>query len=769
MALRNSSPFEYILLPLLLLVFAPGGTAQARGMFQEMDQEAVGGLLEGAWKIEALSIGYDHRERTYEAQGGVRIYSGDRSLRADRARLNVAEGVADLEGNVILQYGPDWLRGNRARWNIDSETGWVDGGMIFFSKGNFYVQGERIAKTGAYEYELENGYLTTCDPRKPDWLVRYKKARVNTEGVAWASHTSFWVRDKVPLFYFPFLAMPANRDRQSGLLLPKFALSDLHGPEFELPFYWAIRRDMDATLYGHYYYKRGFMGGIEYRMAHDLWGEGIWMFHYLSDRASKSHLEAQGYPFQQEDRYWLRGRHSMNLPGDVQGRLNVDFVSDKNFLKEFETGSVSYDHSDRVFRNFFGRGILNDRTINTRESNLYLNKQGESALLAMDVHYWDNLEATDDENTLQQLPRLLFEVAPDRVGDFPFYYSLDTEYVNYWRPQGDRGNRVDLYPRLHYPFHWGSYVNLEPSAGLRLTSYHVDWDEVDRDSARMQSLYDAQVLLSSRLNRVYRFGGENGLSIQHAIRPEILYEYLAPVHQDTVPEFDNLDDPPERHDVRYGISTFLTAKRNLLDADGDPYSHYHELGRLRVSQAYRIQREEIPDDPLLGSVDANDRFSDVRFELDVTPGRYLNLSYDTDYSVEDSLTTRHDVFLTLDSTRGHSLIFNYRFLRRAVIEELASLLSIDLTSKLSFNTYHNYSFDQQDMFRQTYGLSYQLGCWGISLDYQREREDQRVAVSLNLLGLGELGGGYSFGIGGDGGEESVLQPVASPASAGEVQ
>ena len=304
--------------------------------------------LRGSWTIDADRLSYDQERRVYEAEGNVRIVSGKRRIESDWAELDTTKRIVELRGNVSLQYGNDWLRGEHVIWNLDEETGWVDGGLTYFAANSLYATGENIQKTSATRYELKGGFVTGCDPEGPDWKIRYDKMKVDVEGIAWATNTSFWIGD-IPVFYLPVVAVPVSRKRQSGFLLPWGGYSELNGVQGELPFYWAIREDMDATFFGRYMSKRGWMSGVEYRIAHERWGEGIWLFHYLADHADKGHLQTQEYPFIRSDRFWLRSRHSFELPWEIEAKMDLDFVSDRNFLREFERGSASIDYSDKIF------------------------------------------------------------------------------------------------------------------------------------------------------------------------------------------------------------------------------------------------------------------------------------------------------------------------------------------------------------------------------------------------------------------------------------
>ncbi len=718
-------------------------SAETNTLASGLDKSALLKSKDAAWNISADTLSYDQEKQIYTAEGNVRVTSGDRSLEADRAVLDSLKQEADLRGHVRLHYGKDWLEGEHVVWNLKDETGSVDDGMVYFSANNFYVHGKSINKMGPTEYKLRQGFITSCDPYKPDWKVRYGQMNVNLDGIAWARDTSFWVRG-LPLFYTPIVALPIQLERQSGFLMPWAGASDLQGVEGEVPYYWAIREDMDATFYGHYMTERGWMSGLEYRIANTTWGEGLFQFNYLRDQASKEHLASLGYPYQTADRYWLRSRYTFEMPHDIEGRMDLDFASDRNYLKEFEKGSTSYDFSNKAFQRFSGRGILNDETILTRESSLYMDQRNESTLLGLDVRYWQQLDTSLNEFTLQKLPTFSFNAVPSPVLQTPLYYSLESSWTNYWRQEGDRGNRLDVAPRLAYPLHWKSYLDVEPSVGVLANTYWMDWQEEDNRDAWQGRMYsDMQLAVSSRLNRVYPLKMGDYVAFQHSMRPEVAYQYIPKgVGQNDVAQFDLVDADQSIHEVRYGVTNFFTSKSIAKDAEGNNRTTYHEFARVQLFQAFNLDE----NDPNLSSEYAKtEGVSSVGMRLDLMPQKYIMLTYDTDFYSTENTDASHDLMMTLDSGRGHILRLNYQFRQDYPIDELIAESSLKLLSNVYFSTYHDYSLDKEELYKQGYGLRYIHGCWGLGLTYEKEQNDQRVALSVNLMGLGSLGGSFNAG------------------------
>ncbi|MEN6439800.1 MAG: LPS assembly protein LptD [Syntrophobacter sp.] len=700
----------------------------------------VGDALASAWNIEAEKLSHDQERQLFEAEGSVRLSSGTRLIEADRGALDMVNRKAELWGNVSIQYGRNWLRGEHVIWNLDTETGWLDSGVIFFAENNFYVQGYSIAKTGPNQFELKEGFVTSCNPAEPEWRFQYRNMTVDTAGTAWAKDVSMWASG-MPVLYIPIVGVPVNRARQSGFLIPWAGYSDLTGFDFEIPYYLAFRDDMDATFYARYMDKRGFMAGAEYRINNRQWGEGVWQFNYIRDQADKDFLASEGFPFQTKDRYWIRGRHNVDLPWDIEARIDVDFVSDRYFLHEFKNGSTSTVQDDRIFRQYFGRGLLHDTDSLVRESTIYLEKHTESSLLSMDARYFQQLQENMDENTIQRLPSFTYSILPQWIGNTPFYYTLDSSAVNYWREEGDKDQRIDIYPRAYMPLHWKNYIDVEPSVGFRSTSYVIDWNDKNFDNYTQRAVSDAKVEMSSRLNKVYPVSLGSVMAIQHSIRPEVSYEYATQATQGRSPHLDRLDEDQSRNGVRYGFSTFLTTKQMVPDAEGNMVPSYREWARLRMFQFFNVQKPAV-DDPLFTTRILDDGPSPVGVRFDLMPQKYITFSYDADL---DWLGTgegnAHDMFMTLDSGKGHILRVDYQLRDDLGINEITTEAFIQILSNVYLNAYHDYSIDQSILFRQGYGIRYYRGCWGIGFAFERDGEDNRFVFSIDLLGIGNIGSG----------------------------
>ncbi|SPF45001.1 Organic solvent tolerance protein [Syntrophobacter sp. SbD1] len=697
------------------------------------------------WTIQADKLMYDQEKQLYEAEGNVKISAKDRLIEADYASVNNQTRQADLSGKVTVAYGRNWVKGEHVIWNLDKETGWLDSGVLFFAENNFFIQGKEITKTSATEYELKEGFLTSCNPAEPDWKIQFNDMKVTVGGTAWTRDVSLWARDW-PVVYWPLLGVPVETQRQSGFLLPIEGHSTLNGYQIEIPYYWAFRPDMDATFYAEYMSNRGLMGGAEYRIDNQQWGKGIWAINYLDDQVSKTFLFNQGFPFQTQDRYWLRGKQDIALPWNIEAKIDLDYVSDPNFLQEFALGSPSLYRSSNMFLGNFGRGLLYDPTSLVRESDVYLEKRGDSELLSMDFRYWENFETGFKDQTTQMLPSFSYDVIPKRIDDTAFYWGLESSAVNYWKVEGDTEQRLDAYPRAYYPLHFGNYLDVESSVGLRADAYSVQWATTNgNDNLVERAIPDTQVEMSTRLNREFNVDFWNLVALQNAIRPEISYEYATQTASGPVAQIDQLDANQSRNGIRYGFSTFFTGKELLPSPSGESSPTYIELARFRVFQFFNVQAPPI-EDPMFDTDNIMKQgFSPIGFRLDVKPRKYVTVSYDLDLDLSTAGQQRaQDFSLTYDSTVGHIVTVTYAQVPNLAVNEITVATYLKTYKDFYINTYHDYALDAGLMFTQGYGVRYIRGCWGVGLGYERTGGDNRVALTLDLMGIGSIGSSSAF-------------------------
>ncbi|MCU0559063.1 MAG: LPS assembly protein LptD [Desulfobacterales bacterium] len=730
---------------------------------------------ERPWEIEADRISYDQIRDEYLAEGAVVIRRQDRQLTADRVRYSLQTMTATAEGNVTLSTGADLLTGDYADWDLESERGTIENGTIFIAESNYRIQGNRILKTGPDTYRIDQGSVTTCDGAPPDWQFSGRDITLKEDGSGTAWHAVGRVRD-VPAGYYPYISFPARNKRTSGLLIPQGGYSTRRGAFFVQPYYWAINDSSDATFYLQTMSKRGWRPGLEYRYYLTREARGAVMFDFLHDEQTDTGGDSSkrwGYDDSSgtflrpnQDRYWFRMSHENPLPEGFRARLEIDTVSDQDYLREFKSGYMGYRQSADYFKAAFGT-VMDDFDDPIRTNRLLVSKFGARYSLNAAGEYFDDVRKGQNwKETTHKLPVVRFDAPKQLLGQSPFFGNLRSEYVNFWQDRGSRIQRADLYPRAYYPFALPPYMSIEPSLGLRQTV----WNQYATDAADTWSesryfhreLYDARLALFTDLFRVFDLDRGDIQRIRHSLRPQLGYTYIPEVDQDGLPYFDSRDRIENRSRVSYALTNTLTTRskatsaapesgprRRATDAVVDSGSDYdyRDILRLKVGQYYDFARHTEP-------------FSNVNGKLQFFPGQRISLDSEAGFNVYSERLDRYNIGLTLWARRADRLRLEYRFDRdplrleeeedtewevnelitesKEKIDHLFSELRLGLTDRFILIT--SYENDYTDG-STAYGLGFAFTsqCWVLETLFHYEAHDVGFEMRLRLKGIGEFG------------------------------
>ena len=718
------------------------------------------------WQISADTVDYDAASTTYHARGNVIIEKQAARLVADSVSFNHKAMTAMADGHVVMTVGGDVLTGARVELNLDQETGVVHDGTVFLKENHFYIHGDRIEKTGKDTYRAEKGSITSCDGDRPDWVITGRTLNVTIDGYGTATHAVFRARD-VPVLYTPYILFPAKTRRQTGLLFPEAGVSSRWGFNWDQPLFWAINDSTDATLYTHYMQERGTKIGLEYRYALANDSYGVIKADGLQDRqiddgtpeaTQKWGYAGDAWDRPNTDRYWLRAKVDQELPWGAKARLDLDIVSDQDYLTEFRDGRSGYNETRNYFLAAFGRD-LDTYDENTRTNQLNVNRTWSRYSLNGDLIWNDNVtnrrwEESDD--TLQQLPVIQFNGVKQQAFGTGVFWDLDSEYTYFYREDGERGHRSDIYPRAYLPLRWKNFLSVEPSAGWRHTAWVMDRREDDTlDRSAYRQIIDARLDLSTELSKVMGSPVAAVDRIRHSARPRVIYEYIPDQDQSDLPSFTALDRIGEKNLVTYSLTNTLTARttktfrstttkaRDSLVSEGGagltnpmqggtptPASfNYHRFCRFYLEQSYDIAaaRDDQPEP-----------FSDIYGELEFNFGRYVAVDSNARYNPYDNNISSHNIGAAIADHRGDRLWIEHSYQKDA-FESIRGTLSVKLTDRLTARgEYERNLLDETDIIRGA-GFLYTAQCWSVDFFYAREGEDNKFLFSINLMGIGGFG------------------------------
>jgi LPS-assembly protein len=717
-----------------------------------------GGILpagtapDGPWQMTADKLSYNPAEAEYVAEGNVVIIHSNTRLQADHVRFRSADMTAYASGNVFFQVENDTLTGDHVVVDLTTETGTVYEGLLFVEETNFYISGARIIKTGETTYSINQAKLTTCDETVPDWSITGSNVNVTVEGYATVTNAAFRVRD-IPVFYVPFFVFPAKTQRQSGLLFPYFEYSSKNGFGYIQPYFWAISDHLDATFYYHHIQNRGEKLGLEYRYMRSELSKGTVMIDGFEDRQVDDDPNDPNRKWGYTDdsllrpnsgRYWFRMKADQELPADITARVDLDIVSDQDYLRDFNHGYTGYRHSLNYFESEFDRGI-DERNDRMRENRINLNRTWTTSSLNADVLWYDNVVARrqgDVNNTLQRLPMVNYNFLKQPLPYSRLYGAVNTEYTYFFREDGVTGHRADLYPRVSLPFYPAGIFTFEPSVGYRQTVWYLDSNREDiRDDWRVDSnisrysqrgMFDLGADLSADINRVFPVSSFGVEAIKHGILPQVSYAYIPAVNQSEFPNFDDIDRIPRQNQMLFSLTHFLTSRRTVTPPNADPRTVYKLFARFLIEQPYDFNYEE-RDEALLP----------LYSELELTPARMLRLYADTQYSHQENTFIAGNTSVRLRDLLGADFRVDYRY-TKDINKTLYFQLSVPLRTWLDVYGDYERSLITNTDVELNAGFRYKAGCWSTDFTYRAMQDlegtrDDSFHVQVHLYGLGEFG------------------------------
>ncbi|BDD88017.1 LPS assembly protein LptD [Desulfofustis limnaeus] len=660
-------------------------------------------------------------------------YRTEITITADWAVYDIALNTIKARGNVSVITDDEQLYADQGEVNLEQETGVFKQATIIRKEHDLHLEGEVVEKTGFKTYHIQNGWVITCkveaDETAP-WSFAASDAVIEQDGYAVLKHARFRVKD-VPLLYSPWLMIPAKSKRETGFLLPELLSSENSGFGFNLPFFWNISDSTDLTVYTQYYSDRGYMPGLEFRYVKSETDRGLFMGNYLhdelSDESETAYYADTEFTHDNQDRYWFRGKADQDFANGWMTRLDVDIVSDRDYLTEFNTGMTGFTKTNEKFLGSFGRS-LESKTEDQRTNTLGVQKAwGSTSLAAELLAINDVRDNTSGNSPLWNLPSVDYTgtLPLETFGDITL--SWDSSYYNFWREEGVGGHRVDLYPRLSAPVPLSQYLESRAEIGLRDTFYVVqeygdaEWTE---DTTQNRALFDFNAEVGTTLMRAFPLEGEAGRSLNHQIRPFVEYGFVPDIDQDDLPRFDGIDRIGEENGITYGIDNFF----NLFDGEMED----REFAYASISQSYSLL-----DD------DSDEPFSAVNLQVRFQPIERLFFDYRTDFDVYGEGFVRHFFETYYSNDRGDFFELEYYFDDGSNDEQINGMLSTYLAANWRTELSFEHSISEGETNEADFALIYQALCWSVEFATQYTRTDTAFMVVFSLANIGsELGFSY---------------------------
>ena len=646
-----------------------------------------------------------------EARGNVELFRADQHIATERVLYNPSTEVLTVPGAVDYRDQQIWFQGHEARYSFLEESG-------SFTRIHYGLTGS-VANGSAERAELAGGNrsilheldYTTCPGDKPDWQLYARKLELRHEegtGTARGAKLTF---KGVPVLYTPYFSFPIDDRRKSGFLYPNLGHASDTGFEVGVPWYWNIAANHDAVIEPRYFTDRGFMLTGEYRFLTQR-TRGSFELDYLANDKQAD-----------EERYRYLFRHYSSPRQRWRTSLIVDRVSDDRYYQDFGT---SLGQTARQFLR-------------------------SSAELRGVGRYWDLALTADDFQVIDEsvlprnepyrrVPRLLYWVDRPLTGN-GLSFALDSELVNFDRPEGTVGTRADLYPSLYWDMrrHWGF---LKPAVGYRHVAYDLDLrgeegDETPSTGTMIASM-DAGLVFDRR----------TASGDLQTLEPRLFYLYVPGKYQDDQPLFDT-------GEFTFGLSQLFNTNRF---AGGDRQGDANQLSAavstrrfdgptgqvlwsLSVGQIFYFSPREVQlDDAPVMDEDLSPFLAEFRWR----PFSRLSAMAGAQWDWQGNDLDLGMFGIQYQGDDGRRAAFEYRY-RRERVDQFDFRFFWPLTNQWRALSQVNYSFSDRDMLEFQAGVEYESCCWAVRTvlrRYLRNRDgDYRNAIYIefNLKGLASIG------------------------------
>ncbi len=521
--------------------------------------------------ITSETLQYFPDEKKYVATGAVTVEQEDATVHADEMIYFEETGDVHAEGNVRYDDPVVAFTAQRAEINMEKKTGRLYSGEVLFKEDNYHLSGDVLERKGEKEFASKTeARFTTCDGIPAAWCFRGKDVNLFVGSSLTARDATFRVRE-VPVFYSPYFLAPLLTERQTGFLMPLISNSSSRGFGLNIPFFWAISENRDATFVLDTYTKRGIGTGLEYRFVEPGGIRSDWWVYNIRDNELKKNFTEFKASYEQ------RSGSGPSL------FANVNVVNEQDFYREFNPNKEK-----QILRYLESTGEFN---IPFENSRLYLLGQ-----------YWTDLE-NDTGDMPQRLPEIGYVMNYTRFGSF--MVSADTSANNFWVKNGVSAKRFDIYPRVLHAM--GDAVVLTQIFALRGTAYAFSGhDKTESSLQREAAEYDAHI--NMRLYRQYH-------TITHIIEPSVRYHVISSSEND-IPVYDEVEKYKKESRIEFSVLNRIKIKGR-------------DIAALRVTQPVDTYQGDRPFLPL--SVDLVSRTPlpiRISADYDVNYGKVKTITSD---------------------------------------------------------------------------------------------------------------------------------------------
>lgn len=575
---------------------------------------------------------YRHGDRDlFEAVGNVVASYQDKSLYGEKLTVNSATGEINVYGNIRYIAAGATLYGSEMYFNGKSGEYTVKNARIH--AGNFVILGKQLSRLPDKTIFGEDAEYTTCLDCPESWVIQGKEVRVTMGEYITIKHALMKVKG-VAIMYIPYIVFPIKKNRETGLLFPKFSLDLNEGFTYQQPFFWAIGDYNDMTVTPSFWGDRG--KGTEFQYRHNL-GERRWFeVNHLGsvDQLYQLNSSTDRTDGQNIYRHFSSYEHHFNFTRNFAHHLRFDMVKDLDIMRDYQEFTGTRVHGSELgFNGFFDyRADIFDVNIEASQMR---------NMLYFDASAFDrSFVQVSPEVNFSLMPLTLYHSQYPLISDISF--AMDARAVRFRQRSVNEDDYIRNADRYHVSpsvdWNLGTFgpVNLKTTGTMDYFRYYFP-NEDER------AFYKHNTRLVSEMS----FGVEKifGVAYQQQVKAK--------------------DVSLTNHQQDYGLVGSIPAytESNIKRHEETSFNSYRHRQDFKLKHHYSFTEKTRGNERFYQQIDQDSGLFDYFDALKENEHNLSNATFKQEIPVADTLEVQWNNSLVRKSHRGESPFLDGRLLR----------------------------------------------------------------------------------------------------------
>ena len=557
---------------------------------------------------------------------------------------------------------------------------------------------------------IKKGVFTSCKKRKdkcPPWEMSASEVEHNKKKKQ-ISYRDAWLKVyDTPVLYFPkFFHPDPTVKRQSGFLIPKFSDSLNFGQSINIPYYFMISENKDATITPTLFSKNNFILQTEYRERNNNSKHDI---DFSLNR--KKNIAKFIQSSQTNTHFFSKSKFeydSENFDSSIVD-INIQRSSNDTYLKAFNLDSNS--------------PLIDDTT--TLRSNINFGFFRENFSLETNFQAYEDLTKSSHDRYEFIYP----EISLTKNLNSELEGSLVLDSNGYQKKYNTNISETVLVNNIIYNSNSQLLDNgLQNKFTLQLKNVNSN----SNNSTKYKNYSDSNILSEIMLQSKYPLE-KIGIKFDSFLTPIASFR-ISP------DKTKNIRNEDKRIDVNNVFSLNRIGNNDTVEGGysltvGNEYSindkNKNELGLFKLATVYKDKVDE--DLPLKSTI--GNKSSDIFGNLTLKPSDVLNFKYD--FSLDNSLDrSNYNSVSSIISLNNFVTSFEYleenNFIGNKRILSNETTYKFDSSNSLSFETRKDLKHDLTEFYNLIY--EYKNDCLIAAIEYNKSYyQDNDLQPEENLF------------------------------------